>query len=92
MWWTAVPLVGDFNYNDINWGSSTVYASSSDTHSSEEFLEVLSTFSLYQHVFKPTLYKSGVLPSLLELVITNEEGMVSNLTYLPPLGRFIFTF
>ena len=80
-------LVGDFNYNDVNWETFTMNASSSDPKPSEDFLEVLSTCSLYQHVSEPTRFKQGVSPSLLDLVITNEEGMISDLSYLPPLGK-----
>ena len=53
--------------------------SSSAPQSSEEFLEVLSTCALCQNVSEPTHFKHGVSPSLLDLVITNEEGMISNL-------------
>ena len=52
-----------------------------DPKPSEDFLEVLSTCSLYQHVSEPTRFKQGVSPSLLDLVITNEEGMISELLY-----------
>ena len=45
---------------------------------------MLSTCTLYQHVSEPTRFKPGILPSL---VITNEEGMISGLSYLPPLGK-----
>ena len=36
---------------------------------------------------EPTRFKHGVPPSLLDLVITNEEGMISDLSDLPPLGK-----
>ena len=80
-------LVGDFNYSDINWETFTVNTSSSDPKSSEDFLEVLSTCTLHQHVSEPTRFKHGVSPSLLDLVITNEEGMISDLSDLPTLGK-----
>ena len=79
--------MGDFNYSDINWETLTVNDSSSAPQSSEEFLEELYTCVLCQHVSEPTHFKHGVSPSLLDLVITNEEGMISNLNYLPPLGK-----
>ena len=40
-----------------------------------------------RYVSEPTRFKHGVSPSLLDLVITNEEGMISNLNYLPPLRK-----
>ena len=42
---THLLLAGDFNYNDINW--ATVSESSSSPQPSEEFLEMLSTCTLY---------------------------------------------
>ena len=48
---------------------------------------MLSTCTLYQHSSEPTCFKPGVFPSLLDLVITNEEGMMSDLSYLSPLGK-----
>ena len=41
---------------------------------------------LYQHVKEPTIYRSDNIPSLLDLIFTNEEHMVSDLNYLPGLG------
>jgi len=84
---THLLLVGDFNYSDINWDDLTVNDSSTAPQPSEEFLEMLSTCTLHQHVSEPTRFKHGVLPTLLDLVITNEEGMISELSYLPPLGK-----
>ena len=66
---------------------NTVSESRSIPQPPEEFLEVLSTCMLYQHVSEPTCFKPGILPPLLDLVITNEEGMISGLSYLPPLGK-----
>jgi len=53
---------------------------------------MLSTCTLYQHMSEPTHFKPGIAPSLLDLVITNEEGMISDLSYLPPLGKSAHLF
>ena len=34
-----------------------------------------------------THFRPNQTPSILDLVFTNEEGMVANLVYLPPLGN-----
>ena len=39
-----------------------------------------------QHVTEPTRYRQGEQPNLLDLILTNDEGMVQNLTYHPGLG------
>ena len=41
---------------------------------------------LYQHIAEPTRYRQGEEPSVLDLVFSNEEGMVHNLAYQPGLG------
>ena len=42
---------------------------------------------MYQHVSEPTRFRIGEEPSLLDLVLTNEEGMIQNLEYQPGLGN-----
>lgn len=76
-------VCGDFNYREIDW----------ENESADEQLEHLSQFIrtfqhcfLYQHVTEPTRYRQGEEPSLLDLVMSNEEGMVSNINYQPGLG------
>ena len=83
---THLSLVGDFNYSDINLETFTVSDSSPAPQHSEEFLKMLSTCTLYQHVSDSTRFKPGIEPSLLDFLIINEEGMISDLSYLPPLG------
>ncbi len=42
---------------------------------------------LYQHITEYTHYKEGQNPSLLDLILTNEEGMVNDIQYVSPLGK-----
>ena len=42
---------------------------------------------LYQHVTQPTRYRIGETPNLLDLIITNEEGLISSLEHFPGLGK-----
>ena len=41
----------------------------------------------HQHISEPTRYRFGEEPNLLDLVLTNEEGMVRNLEYQSGLGN-----
>ena len=50
-------------------------------------IEGLQECGLVQHVLKATRYRQGVRPSTLDVVLSNEEGLVQNLTYLPPVGN-----
>ena len=50
-------------------------------------METLRDCYFYQHIDKPTRTRVGQEPSILDLVITNEEGMVEGVGYLSPLGK-----
>ena len=78
-------IVGDFNYNYISWDYWTTQKS---TNSNEyKFIERLRDLYLYQRVNKPTRYRAENRPSIIDLVITNEEQMVNDIKYCSPLGR-----
>ena len=52
---------------------------------------------MYQHVKENTRYRAGSEPSLLDLLLTNEENMVNSVSYMPGLGKsdhmqLMFTF
>lgn len=78
--------MGDFNYKGILWEN---WSTPGMSESSEEFLfiEALRDCYLYQHVTQPTRVRHGQEPSILDLIITNEERMVEGLKYLSPLGK-----
>ena len=78
-------LAGDFNYPHINW--ETVSTTAHEDHPAHLFLNKLADLFLVQHVAKPTRYRAGAVPSLLDLVITTEEGMVSHIDYMPSLSK-----
>ena len=42
---------------------------------------------LHQHIFQPTRYRVNQEPSLLDLVFTNEEGMLQDIDHCPGLGE-----
>ena len=78
--------MGDFNLKEINWVnlSTTIV---NENHPANKFLETIRDNYLYQHVNKPTRYRDGQVPSLLDLVMTNEEGMIEDMQFLPGLGK-----
>ena len=47
------------------------------------FLNTIQDCFLHQHVIEPTRYTHGEELSLLDLVLSNEEGMVYNLAHEP---------
>ena len=77
-------ITGDFNLPQINWKTGS--SSAPDTHPAHSFIEVIQSCFLFQHVEQPTRFREGETPNVLDLVFTNEEGMIHNLKHLPGLG------
>ena len=76
-------IVGDFNYPRIDWDTEDVNENSPII---KPFLEEIQGNFLHQHVTQPTRYREDQEPSLLDLILTNEEGMINEMTHNPPLG------
>ena len=76
-------VVGDFNFPGINW---------SDVHTCQEgsmedkFIETMENCFLHQHILSPTRCRGNTTPHILDLVLSNEEEMVSEIKHLAPLG------
>ena len=78
-------ICGDFNIPQIDWASS--FCQAPELHYAHRFLNIIHNCLLFQHVLQPTRFREGETPHILDLLFTNEEGMVSGLTYLPGLGK-----
>ena len=78
-------VMGDFNFREINW--ETVTTSVGETHIASLFVKSVRDSYFVQHVTKPTRIHSGNEPSVLDLIFTNEEDMVSELDYLSSMGK-----
>ena len=81
---TNLIITGDFNYKDIDW--SAEYAPPEHDHLLN-FIETLQDCYLTQHVTEPTRFRENEKPNILDLIISNEDGMVKFLNYHPPLGE-----
>ena len=79
-------LVGDFNFKNINWVLACMETDSSANSPAGRFLNCLRKNNLTQHVLAPTRGRGTQMPSLLDLVITNEE-FIESLQHLSPLGK-----
>ena len=78
-------ICGDFNVPQIDWVSSFCHAP--DSHHAHKFLDLIHNNLLFQHVTQPTRFREGETPHVLDLLFTNEEGMMTDLEYLPGLGK-----
>ncbi|CAH8567706.1 unnamed protein product [Dicrocoelium dendriticum] len=74
-------IMGDFNVPSI------VSATSSGPYFKSKILEFMDTAALYNHVHRPTRHRGSNKPSLLDLILTNEELMIETISYDPPLGN-----
>ena len=78
-------ILGDFNLRGINWVTET--SNVNENHIDTKFLEAVRDNYLFQHVKQVTRTKENQQDSLLDLILTNEENMIDNIRYLPPLGK-----
>ncbi|XP_021373499.1 uncharacterized protein LOC110463320 [Mizuhopecten yessoensis] len=77
-------ILGEFNLKEINWKENTTDVN--EQHVSSKFLELTHDFFLYQHVLHPTRLREGNIPSVLDLILTNEENMIDSLEYKSSIG------
>ena len=80
-----ILISGDFNMPNIDWENK--FSPAPPTDISHKFLEALDDCFLSQHVTEPTRFRPGETPHTLDLIFSNEEGMVRNLCYESGLGK-----
>ena len=78
-------MIGDFNYPEIDWDNH--HTNQPENHRASLFIKTTQDLFLHQHTTENTRYREGQIPSLLDLVLTNEDDIIDNIQYLPPLGR-----
>ena len=81
-----ILIFGDFNFKEINLDNYSCNVN--EIHPAYEFLECVRDGYLFQHIKRPTGFRIGQEPSILDLVFTNEENMLNNISYLPSLGKY----
>ena len=84
MKYSRLLIAGDFNLKGIDWEDD--FAECNRKYL-QDFINTLHESFLYQHVKKPTRHRLGEKSNILDLVITNEEGIVSDIEHLPGLGK-----
>ena len=75
----------DFNFKEIN---CEIYTSLSNCeHLATKCIDrVMDTF-LIQHVVKPTRNRGDNVPSILDLIFSNEKEMIADIEHYSPLGN-----
>ena len=77
--------MGDFNCPKINYSNGCV--DSGGTMSEYDFFEKTQDLLLVQNIFAETRYRTGDLPSKLEYVFTDKEGLIDHVDYLTLVGK-----
>ena len=84
--YTHLLIMGDFNLPKINWINWTTNSEDeNDIHNT--IIDTLQDHYLHQHVNRPTRARGDQRQNILDLVITNEEQMISDLEFWSPLGK-----
>ena len=76
--------MGDFNHPEIDWQTSST--KTTENHQAYQFLEAFRDSFLFQQVTEPTHTRLLQKPNVLDLIISNEEGVVTNLHNTAPIG------
>ena len=86
-------VMGDFNFKNIDWETNTIKNTSKINAYEEQvkkpdetFLKTIQDIFLYQQVNHPTRARGSNKPSLIDLILTNEKNMVSEIEYLSPIA------
>ena len=82
---THFMLLGDFNYPNIIWDDAC--ATGSGNAAESKFCDCLRDEGLFQHVTLRTRARISTRSNILDLVMTNERGMVDSILYESPLGK-----
>ena len=78
-----ILIMGDFNYPGIDWENM----STSGGRDAESFHEKMNDYLFIQHVKFNTRHRINNVSSRLDLIFTNEEEMIGNISPEVPLGR-----
>ena len=81
-----VLIMGVFNLPLINWSSWTC-SNNSENSFHDTFINCHRDSIFHKHGTIPTRSRYNQNPSILDLILTNEESMIFSLSHLSPLGK-----
>lgn len=79
-----VVIFGDFNYREIDWRRQGINGSSA---AAEQFLRSYQNLHLHQLVDFLTRYRGNDEPSLIDLLLTSDGGLISSVEGHAPIGK-----
>jgi len=78
-------IMGDFNCPKINYTSGCMDNGASVFE--YNFFDKTQNLFLVQNIFSQTRYRHGDVPSRLDYVFTDEEGLINDVDYMSPLSK-----
>jgi hypothetical protein len=81
--YTHLLICGDFNLPSINWENWTAPGQ----NLAQQFLSCIMDSFLMQHTKNPTHHCPGQNSTLIDLVLTNGDGMINHIEHEAPIGR-----
>ena len=82
---THVAIIGDFNYPEIDWAQER--SNASENNPATKFYKATKDAYLIQHQLQPTRYRNGQNPTLDDLVLTNRNDIVHDISIAGALGK-----
>ncbi len=87
MKYSHILFMGDFNFPEIDWTTWTSGEDDNIENRGYRFLECVRDCYLYQHITEPTRGRGTDTPSTIDLIFSNEEGMINTIDICAPLGK-----
>lgn len=81
---TALIIVGDFNYKEVNWSTRTV--NTRENHPAHMIFDKLNDLFLEQIITEPTRFRTGEQENTLDWLITNTPEVIEDVELRSPLG------
>ena len=78
-------VYGDFNHPEIDW--KHMFCSTGEEHAASIFLHTIQDSKLDQLTSEPTHFKPNCRPSLIDLVLTNNNEIIAAPSHMPPIGK-----
>ena len=86
-------IVGDFNYSEIDWEKDE--CDKNENHISTKFLTCIQSNYIMQLINEPTHYRGLQNPTLVDLILTNDDDFIRDIKAHQPLGKshhLLFSF
>ena len=78
--------MGDFNFKDIDW-EDCVAKTNNMEDINFQFVECIRDRCFYHPMNEPTRQRGTEFPSTLDILFSNEEGMISDILINAPPGK-----